>query len=306
MSELGAQLAASEQGQSSQASPGGMIRESRQAAGIHIEALAVALKVPVSKLEALEADNYQVLPDAVFVRALASSVCRSLKMDPVPVLALMPQSGAPRLSANSAGINTAFKDGSEKSGGGAIMARLLHPAFLAALALLLGAAVLAFYPRHVPDVPMEESKTQPQGMAPTPIESTKAVAAPAGVAPADLAAMPAAAEASASIPLGQQTVPDSGTSSPPPPPVGVDAIEGKVQLLVLRARSESWIQVRDATGATTLQKILLPGESAVVPGTPPLFVVVGNAVATEAVVRGKALDLVANSKDNVARFEVKP
>jgi cytoskeletal protein RodZ len=59
-----------------------MLRDARHAAGIHIEALAVALKVPVSKLEALEADNYQVLPDAVFVRALASSVCRSLKIDP--------------------------------------------------------------------------------------------------------------------------------------------------------------------------------------------------------------------------------
>lgn len=306
MSELGAQLAASEQGRSSQGSPGGLIRDSRQAAGIHIEALAVALKVPVSKLEALEADNYQVLSDAVFVRALASSVCRSLKMDPVPVLALMPQSGAPRLSANSAGINTAFKDGSEKSGGGVIMARFLHPAFLAALALLLGAAVLAFYPRHVPDVPVEENRTQQQGIAPTPSESPKADAAPAGVVPADLAAMPVAEEASPPIPPVQQAVPDSGTLSPPPLAVGAEAIEGKAQLLVLRARSESWIQVRDATGATTLQKILLPGESAVVPGNPPLFVVVGNAVATEAVVRGKALDLVAISKDNVARFEVKP
>lgn len=306
MSELGAQLAASEHGQPSQPSPGGMIRDSRQAAGIHIEALAVALKVPVSKLEALEADNYKVLPDAVFVRALASSVCRSLKMDPVPVLALMPQSGAPQLSANSAGINTAFKDGSEKSGGGVIMTRLLHPAFLAALALLLGAAVLAFYPRHVPDVPTEETRTQQQGTALTPSESPKAAAAPAGVAPPDLAAMPVAAEASPSIPLVQQVVPDSDTLSSLPLPVGVDSIEGKAQLLVLHARSESWIQVRDATGTTTLQKILLPGESAVVPGKPPLFVVVGNAVATEAVVRGKALDLVAISRDNVARFEVKP
>ena len=54
---------------------GGLLKEARQAAGMHIAALAVALKVPVSKLEALEADNYAVLPDTVFVRALASSVC---------------------------------------------------------------------------------------------------------------------------------------------------------------------------------------------------------------------------------------
>lgn len=55
---------------------GGLLKEARQAAGMHIAALAVALKVPVSKLEALEADNYTVLPDTVFVRALASSVCQ--------------------------------------------------------------------------------------------------------------------------------------------------------------------------------------------------------------------------------------
>ena len=53
---------------------GGLLREARQASGMHIAALAVALKVPVSKLEALEADNFTVLPDTVFVRALASSV----------------------------------------------------------------------------------------------------------------------------------------------------------------------------------------------------------------------------------------
>ena len=83
-----------------QASPGEMLRAARQAAGVHIEALAVSLKVPISKLEALEADDFDALPDAVFVRALASSICRSLKLDPVPVLALMPQSGAPKLSVD--------------------------------------------------------------------------------------------------------------------------------------------------------------------------------------------------------------
>ena len=83
-------------------------------------------------------------------------------------------------------------------------------------------------------------------------------------------------------------------------------MDGKAQLLVLRARSESWIQVRDSTGATTLQKILTTGESVVVPGKPPLSVVIGNAGATEALIRGNALDLAPISKDNVARFEVKP
>ena len=44
-----------------QASPGEMLRAARQAAGVHIEALAVSLKVPISKLEALEADDFDAL-----------------------------------------------------------------------------------------------------------------------------------------------------------------------------------------------------------------------------------------------------
>jgi cytoskeleton protein RodZ len=63
---------------------GTLLREARMEAGLHIAALAVALKVPVAKLEALEADNFAVLPDTVFVRALASSVCRTLKIDSAP------------------------------------------------------------------------------------------------------------------------------------------------------------------------------------------------------------------------------
>ena len=67
----------SDMAESGGVTPGGLLREARQASGLHIAALAAALKVPVSKLEALESDNYEALPDAVFVRALASSVCRT-------------------------------------------------------------------------------------------------------------------------------------------------------------------------------------------------------------------------------------
>lgn len=49
---------------------------------MHIGALAVALKVPVRKLEALEIGELASLSGPVFVRALASSVCRHIKMDP--------------------------------------------------------------------------------------------------------------------------------------------------------------------------------------------------------------------------------
>src|SRR6185369_657668 len=79
------------------ASAGTLLRQAREAAGLHVATLAANLKVPVRKVEALEEDRYDLLGDAVFVRGLASSICRTLKVDPQPVLQRLPQTASPRL-----------------------------------------------------------------------------------------------------------------------------------------------------------------------------------------------------------------
>lgn len=73
---------------------GAILRSYRESAGIHIVALASALKVTRAKLEALESDRYEELPDVVFARALAMSCCRYLGQDPESVLARMPSHDA--------------------------------------------------------------------------------------------------------------------------------------------------------------------------------------------------------------------
>ena len=72
-------------------SPGGIMRSAREKAGLHLAVLSVNLKVSVKQVDALEADQFQYLPEPVFARALAAKVCRFLKIDSEPVLALMPQ-----------------------------------------------------------------------------------------------------------------------------------------------------------------------------------------------------------------------
>lgn len=297
---------------------GGLLREARQASGMHIAALAVALKVPVSKLEALEADNFTVLPDTVFVRALASSVCRVLKVDAAPVLALLPQSPSPSLAADSAGINAPVKGSVGKStvtsssfSGNGSASRSVG---FVVLALLVGALALYFFPRgedrtaSSPTAAPEPSSAQdavPTGAADAPVAErpsqpapAPAVAAPAPalVATPALSAAATAAPATAAAPASAPAV----VASAPAP-----AADAPTGTLVLRARSESWVQVKDATGALALQRNLAAGESVSVSAQPPLAVVVGRADATEVTVRGKPFDLTAVSRDNVARFEVK-
>ena len=87
-------------------SSGKLLRQARQASGLKLTELASSLKVSVEKLEALESDDFSVFPDVVFMRALAASVCRSLGVDSISVLALMPNSAQARLPLDQESVNT--------------------------------------------------------------------------------------------------------------------------------------------------------------------------------------------------------
>jgi cytoskeleton protein RodZ len=60
--------------------------------------------------------------------------------------------------------------------------------------------------------------------------------------------------------------------------------------VVLRARADSWIQVRERTGGTVLfNRVLRPGETYRVPMRPGLLLTTGNAGGLEVVLDGDAL-----------------
>lgn len=303
---------------------GGLLREARQASGMHIAALAVALKVPVGKLEALEADDYAALPDTVFVRALASSVCRTLKVDPGPVLSLLPQSQSPRLSADSAGLNAPVKVSAGKSSsssasfssGSNARSRSVS---LVVLALLVGAVAVFFFPRQPGGWSFLSSgpATQPGAGEPVPASpptEPASVVEPVAVTAQTVASDPVAtapgARPTASAPVaGAGPAAATATAATPSPAVAASEPASAAAVasgtLVLRARSQSWVQVKDAAGAVVLQRNLAAEESVSVSAPAPLAVVIGRADATEVFVRGKPFDLAGVSRENVARFEVK-
>jgi cytoskeleton protein RodZ len=302
-------------------SAGTLLRQARESAGLHIAALAVSLKVPVKKLEALEADRFDLLPDAVFARALASSVCRNLKVDPAPILARLPQTAAPRLAREDSAINEPFRAPGDGPGP-TLWDQMSRPVVLAVLAFLLGALVLIF----LPSVPREGApaagvvappvasadtapKTEPSAgavfaaPAPSPVpEATPGAAtalAPGATPGVSQPAVATAATLSMSVALSAPAAPATSAST-----ADVPMTAGK-GVVTFSTRGESWIEVIDGAGVVVLRKVLMPGETAGADGRPPLSVVVGRADATEVWVRGKAFNLAPLSRDNVARFEVK-
>jgi cytoskeleton protein RodZ len=293
-------------------SAGAMLRQAREAAGLHVAAMAVALKVPVAKLEALEQDRYDLLPDAVFARALASTVCRTLKVDARPVLERLPQTSAPRLVQDNDGINAPFRSPRDAIAPN-WREQAMRPVSLAVGALLLGAAIVVLLPR----THLEDGLTGPAKPASDPLAAAPAADAPkpepvpavATAAPSSSALLPASITVPAPVPAPAQPAREAlavpavaATSEGTSRAAGATAAAAPV---VFHANAPSWVEVRDAKGGVPLRKTLAAGESASFDGAMPLQVIVGNVKGTTVDVRGKPFDLQPLAHDNVARFDIK-
>jgi cytoskeleton protein RodZ len=326
------------QGENAQTSmtAGTLLRQAREAAGLSLAGLAAALKVPAPKLEALEADDYAAFQDHVFMRALAQSVCRTLRMDSASVLALLPRTQLKSLADDRGSINATFKERSFKATGTSLgRENGSRKVAIIVLLLLAAAAAVYFLPKHEGDAEEPQAGAsdaaalvQPAGTVSEPVAAQEPVA-PAATTPADVpaasapasASAPAPASASASAPATSAPAaaavpaPASTTTSAAPaadaPADGAAATSAATAaqtpggVLVMKANAQSWVQVKDSSGRVVLQKTLAAGESIGAEGALPLSVIVGNASGTEVRVRGELLEVAKTTRDNVARFEVK-
>jgi cytoskeleton protein RodZ len=320
------------EGAPSNASAGSLLKAARESRGLHIAALAVSLKVPVKKIELLESDRFDELPDAVFVRALAASVCRALKVDATDILGKLPQTNVPRLSQVQQGINTPFRMPADGPGPNFLLAMLKRPVAWAVMALLVGAAVLIFIPdfsQKASDLGTEalaglKSSTTISSTSDSPSNttegSTNGTVLGAGTA---VTSSPEALSATgqptlALSPAGSLSkLAVTSTLSTPkvtsPTLVISPSLENIASatassdadgMVVFKATGQSWIEVSDARGKTTLRKMLQSGESVGASGALPLEVTVGSADQTQVWVRGKPFEG-GKVRNNVRRFEVR-
>jgi cytoskeleton protein RodZ len=275
---------------------GALLRQARQARGLHIAALAAAIKVVPRKLELLESNQFDQLPDATFTRALAQTVCRTLKVDAAPILRLLPPpSGGQRLEQVGGGLNTPFR---ERPGRfvPSDWSNVTTPALWVASLLLAGAAVLYVLP---------SGWLPGSGAAKAP-----AVTAAASVAaPGDPTKLAVANEAEPAAPLNAASAAPAGAASAADTSIVVepDALVAATTagVLQLHTSAESWVEVTDASGQSLITRVLQPGETVGLDGTLPLKLIVGNVAGTQVVFRGQPMELASHTRDNVARLELK-
>jgi cytoskeleton protein RodZ len=252
----------------SDATLGGWLRRQRQARGVHLAVLAGALKVPLQKLEALEADRLEDLPDAAFVRSLVMSVCRQLRADPEPILPLLPQVNFEKLERLGKGLNAPFHEhlGSSltaplrSAGRGRAFSILLGATFL----VLIAAAAVYFYPgRRV-------AQTATALVSPLLASSTTPAVPPNLSAQKTLKPAPA-------LPTSLQ----------------------------IQASETVLVEVSDAQGGRLLARELASGEEVELDGTPPLRVKLSNVSAAQVLLRGQPVDLSAHAPGQSAELELR-
>ena len=321
-------------------SAGTLLRQAREASGLHIAALAVSMKVPVKKLEALESDQLDLLPDAVFARALAGSMCRALKIDPAPVLERLPGSKKVSLTLESRAANQPFTTSGHQGSNTSSM-KLGKTAIFTVMALLLGVVLVLFVPDlenskksadtttevvdpHFPSEadkpPLEELITPSGTLLPTESANVPASAPALAVSAAVVPAAPPVPVAPVVVPSVVPLAPTPAVSAPqaqksapvgnvlPVPklePSSAPAAVSANPVVVFKVRGSSWVEVTDAKGLVQLRRTMAEGESAGAAGTLPLVVVIGRVDMTDVTVRGKPFDVSKVALGNVARFEVK-
>lgn len=306
-------------------SAGGMIRSARQAQGIDLASLAAMLKIPLRRLEALEAGRHDELQGPSFERALAQAACRVLKIDPAPVLALLPQHARNTLERVTEGINTPFRDGHASRA--FQLPALMRPVVVIVVLLVLAALALFAVPESwiarvtrpfagggAASAPAET----PAASAAVPFEALPASpVASSSTATPGAAATPAAASAPgavAPVASGASGASDAGPATPAAVSAtaaqGVDEVLAHVAAapnipLQVIASADSWVEVVDAQGHTLLSRTVVAGESVGLDGALPMRVKIGNAKGTRLKLRGDNVDLTPWTRDNVARLELK-
>ena len=292
---------------------GAMIRAAREAQGLDLGSLAAMLKIPLRRLEALENGRHDELQGPTFERALAQAACRVLKIDPKPVLALLPQHAGNTLERVSEGINTPFR---ERQGGSGLadLPSVARPAIVVVALLIVAALALFFVPDAWWTRVTQSFKSAPAASAPAeaPAVPASAVATPAIETPVAASdAQPAAATPAASAASAPAAAPISAAASASATAAqGIDEVLAHVAAapgipVQITATEDSWCEVVDAQGHMLLSRTVVAGESVGLDGALPMKVKIGNARVTRLKLRGDNLDLTPFTRDNVARLELK-
>ncbi len=291
------------------------LRDARMALGLSVDDLAAALRIRRVYLAALEEGRVRDLPAPAYAVGFVRSYARALGLDADDMVRRFRDSIGPVVPRKT---DLVFPEPVPDRGvpAGAVM---LVGAVLAVGAYAAwynwsatGGRAVDAVPPLPPRIEQAARQAAPEPSAPAPLPALPLPAAPQGTVPAaPQAASPlppalppgaAPARPPGAGPVATLPGPAPGVAPPSPmpaapaaqptvqapvPPAAPRPEEGRV---VLRAKADSWLQVRDRqTGNVLLNRVLRPGESYAVPNRDGLLLTTGNAFGLDILVDGQTI-----------------
>ncbi len=255
---------------------GGDLRLARERLGWTLPSIAAQLRIRLPYLEAIEEGRLGDLPGNAYAVGFLRTYAGAVGLDPDEI--------SRRFKAEAADVNRK----TELSFPAPVPERGVPAGAVVLVGLVLVAGAYAGWYRlsgtNAP--PAEVVQAIPERLAPlVPPPSSKAPG-PAAT-PTTAASVPVVVPPPPPAPLLVPTI-SPLTISPPAAatPASPPAQDGG--RMVVRAKAEAWVQVRDKAGPVVFNRTMRAGETWPIPNKPGLLLTVGNAGGTELLVDGIA------------------
>lgn len=322
------------------ATPGSLLASARREHGLTVEQVASQLNLAPRQVMALEEDRYAALPGMVIVRGFVRSYAKLLKIDPLPLVAMLadatPSVGTPPARQMASSSFTQSRMPPMHAGAGrSIKAPLAG--LLAVIAVAAGASyMLGWWP---------DSLTRRFGqLRGAVVDGSGSAIAPAvdandAVRAADAGSTTGSAAGVAQDAAGKSTPGDPVAGQPPAltsttvlssPGVGRSAgsagSAGSAILainpsgpgstdntaagmavanpLVLHVQQDSWIEIKRANNTAIVSRLVKAGSVETFAIDQPVTLIIGNLAGVDATLRGAPLALDNGAKGNVAKLRI--
>lgn len=299
-------------------SVGRCLREAREQQGLSVEDVVAKIKLAPRQIAALEADDFQSLPETAYLRGFVRSYAKLLQLDAQPLLDALPGAAVAQKIVDPLQVETPFPTARS-------MRRQNVNLLMAAFVLALVIAGFAIWQSGSPPPAEQERAVAEDALVATTLPLPEQVEImpgsdmpgfgeiASGVSASGVSSSSATGPAEtgkiASGALAAQTAASSvmpvATAKVAVPASKIAAPAGKAaSTLRLVFDKAAWAEIKDQSGKTLSKQVNLRGSELRVEGVAPFTLVIGHAASVHLYHQNKPVDLAPyiNASSDVARL----
>ncbi len=310
-------------------SPGSLLRQAREKAGLNLAVTAEQLHLRPSVVEAMERDKYEEFPSAVFLKGYFRSYCRLLKLDEAQMLALLEARTETHFGEREAQRYSQL-EAKQRVRRNLVLKKIALYGFILGIIVAIAVSYLAQPPdqetwsQPAAEQPpaagsqlltenqastRAEPQEEPQEMA--LLQDTDAGDAEAAAEPSEVSVLSDspnradALEADGVQPVTPALVLDPEREAEPPRAAIASGDTGATNehaattsLLALNFQGDCWLKVTNGAGKVVEAALKRAGQSFESAGPAPFDLVLGNARVAKLVFRGQEIDLTPHTASN--------